>query len=69
MIRKFAYPVFMRQKEVFPEAIDSLDTCRNLTKSGILQITAKVSHDLRNQLTIVSVVLDLDARQKGNEPG
>lgn len=62
-------PAFKRQKETLPKDIDRLEDLaktRILTASTVL-ILRSVSHDLRNQLTVVSVVLEFN-EIKGDGP-
>lgn len=71
MLEQFFMPAFKRQKEILPAAIETLERvsqARQLTRSTVLALS-QVSHDLRNQLTVVSVVLEFneikeDATQK-----
>ncbi len=62
MIEKFCFPTFKRQKEVFPGMISSIEGIarqREITRSTVFRL-GMIAHDLRNHLTIVSAVLELE---------
>jgi hypothetical protein len=66
MLESFFMPAFKRQKETMVPAIDALEALalhRNMTQSSVLILRA-VSHTLRNQLTVVSVVLEFNEIQE-----
>jgi UDP-3-O-[3-hydroxymyristoyl] glucosamine N-acyltransferase len=61
MISQFFMPAFKRQKEVMPQAIQDLEALaktKTMTQSGVY-ILQRITHDLRNQLTVVSVVIEI----------
>ena len=63
MINQYAKPIFERQKAKFPDLVQKLETLRDYPdprKTTFLAIAAIVAHDLRNELTIIGVVLELE---------
>jgi hypothetical protein len=66
MLEQFFMPAFKRQKETIPPAIDALEALalhRDMTRSSVLVLKA-VAHTLRNQITVVSVVLEFNEIQE-----
>jgi hypothetical protein len=62
MIEKFFYPHFKRQKQELPKVIESLQglaKARQLTPS-VVMVLNRATHELRNELTIVVAVIDLN---------
>lgn len=66
MLREYSKPLFQRQKERFPEYIAQLESLVRLPdgrQTAFLSIAAIVAHGLRNDLTIVGLVLELELLQ------
>jgi hypothetical protein len=63
MLKEFIMPAFKRQKEKLPEVISVLESIakhRELTQSTVATLVLGLAHDLRGQLTVVSLVLELE---------
>lgn len=67
MLALFSKRILTRQTETFPTLVAKLEALRDdpdPRKTAVLKIAALVAHDLRNQLTIIGVVLELDAEKE-----
>lgn len=72
MFAQFARPIMERQKERFPGYVAKLEAIAmepDPRRTTILTLAAIMAHDLRNELTVIGVVLELDTVVKEAKPG
>ena len=72
MLSDFHWPIFRRQRETLPNAINTLEAIaatREMSKTTVTRLCLTVAHDLRNQLTAVSVLVELTEAMEGQETG
>lgn len=70
MLEQYSKPIFERQRTRFPQYIAKLEAITKEVdprKSTILTLASILAHDLRNDLTMIGVVLELDEAIEANK--
>jgi hypothetical protein len=66
MLEKYSKPILERQKARFPVLVSRLEELSQVQRGGdpfVMQSLREITHDLVNELSIVGMVLELDAIQ------